>query len=55
MKKTNMTPATEMIDVKVREHLLIISAGNKGIGYGGVDTSSSLDPADRDDADDLWD
>ena len=54
MKKTYMTPATEMIDVKVREQLLTISGGDTGIGYGGVDTSGSLDPADRDDEDDLW-
>ena len=49
-----MIPATEMIDVKVREQLLTISGGDTGIGYGGVDTSGSLDPADRGDEDDLW-
>lgn len=55
MKKTYMTPVTEMIDVEVKEQLLTVSGGDTGIGYGGVDESGSLDPADRDDADDLWD
>ena len=55
MKKTYMTPVTEMIDVEVKEQLLTVSGGDKNIGYGGVDESGSLDPADRDDADDLWD
>ena len=54
MKKTYMAPVTEMIDVKVREQLLTISGGDTGIGYGGVDESGTLDPADRDDEDDLW-
>lgn len=44
-----MTPATEMIDVKVREQLLTISGGDTGIGYGGVDDSGTLEPAARDD------
>lgn len=53
MKKTYMTPATEMIDVKVREQLLTVSGGDTGIGYGGVDESGTLDPANRD-ADTDW-
>ena len=53
MKKTYMTPTVEMIDVKVREQLLTVSGGDTGIGYGGVDDSGSLDPANRD-ADTDW-
>lgn len=49
MKKTYMTPVTEMIDVEVKEQLLTVSGGDTGIGYGGVDESGSLDPAGRDD------
>ena len=55
MKKTYMAPVTEMIDVEVKEQLLTVSGGDTGIGYGGVGESGSLDPADRDDDDDLWD
>lgn len=53
MKKTYMTPVTEMIDVEVKEQLLTVSGGDTGIGYGGVDESGTLDPADRD-ADTDW-
>ena len=53
MKKTYMTPMTEMIDVEVKEQLLTVSGGDTGIGYGGVDESGTLDPADRD-ADTDW-
>ena len=49
-----MTPATEMIDVEVKEQLLTISGGDTGIGYGGVDTGGTLDPAERDSDTDLW-
>lgn len=49
MKKTYMTPVTEMIDVEVKEQLLTVSGGDTGIGYGGVDESGTLDPAGRDD------
>ncbi len=55
MKKTYMTPVTEMIKMDITEQLLTVSGGDTGIGYGGVDESGTLDPADRDDADDLWD
>ena len=44
---------TEMIDVEVKEQLLTVSGGDTGIGYGGVDESGTLDPADRD-ADTDW-
>ena len=53
MKKTYMTPVTEMIDVEVKEQLLTVSGGDTGIGYGGVDESGTLDPANRD-ADTDW-
>ena len=53
MKKTYMTPITEMIDVEVKEQLLTVSGGDTGIGYGGVDESGSLEPANRD-ADTDW-
>ena len=53
MKKTYMTPVTEMIDVEVKEQLLTVSGGDTGIGYGGVDESGSLEPANRD-ADTDW-
>ena len=53
MKKTYMTPVTEMIDVEVKEQLLTVSGGDKNIGYGGVDESGTLDPANRD-ADTDW-
>ena len=53
MKKTYMTPMTEMIDVEAKEQLLTVSGGDTGIGYGGVDTSGEPEPAARDDADDL--
>lgn len=49
MKKTYMAPVTEMIKMDITEQLLTVSAGDKNIGYGGVDTSGSLDPAGRDD------
>ena len=55
MKKTYMAPVTKMIKVGVSKYLLTVSAGDKNIGYGGVDESGSLEPAGRDDADDLWD
>ena len=48
-----MTPVTEMIDVEVKEQLLTVSGGDTGIGYGGVDESGTLDPANRD-ADTDW-
>ena len=54
MKKTYMAPVTEMIKMDITEQLLTVSGGDKNIGYGGVDESGSLDPAGRDDADDLW-
>ena len=53
MKKTYMTPVTEMIDVEVKEQLRTVSGGDTGIGYGGVDESGTLDPANRD-ADTDW-
>ena len=53
MKKTYMAPVTEMIDVEVKEQLLTVSGGDTGIGYGGVDESGTLDPANRD-ADTDW-
>ena len=53
MKKTYMAPMTEMIDVEAKEQLLTVSGGDTGIGYGGVDESGTLDPADRD-ADTDW-
>ena len=53
MKKTYMTPVTEMIDVEVKEQLLTVSGGDTGIGSGGVDESGTLDPANRD-ADTDW-
>ena len=40
---------TEMIKMDITEQLLTISGGDTGIGYGGVDTSGSLEPAGRDD------
>ena len=54
MKKTYMTPVTEVMEMNITEQLLTISGGDTGIGYGGVDPSGSLDPADRGDEDDLW-
>ena len=53
MKKQYMTPATEVMKMVISEQLMTVSS-DKGIGYGGVDESGSLDPADRDDADDMW-
>ena len=44
-----MAPVTEMIKMDITEQLLTISGGDTGIGYGGVDTSGSLEPAGRDD------
>ena len=55
MKKIYMTPVTEVMEMIITEQLLTISGGDKNIGYGGVDESGSLEPADRDDADDWWD
>lgn len=49
MKKTYMTPLTEVMEMNITEQLLTISGGDKNIGYGGVDESGSLDPAGRDD------
>ena len=44
-----MTPLTEVMEMNITEQLLTISGGDTGIGYGGVDTSGSLEPAGRDD------
>ena len=49
MKKTYMTPLTEVMEMNITEQLLTISGGDKNIGYGGVDESGSLEPAGRDD------
>ena len=55
MKKTYMTPLTEVMEMNITEQLLTISGGDTGIGYGGVDTSGSLEPAGRhDDATVNW-
>lgn len=54
MKKTYMAPTVEVTMVCVTEQLLTISGGDTGIGYGGVDTGGTLDPAERDSDTDLW-
>lgn len=54
MKKTYMTPTVEVTMVCVTEQLLTISSGDTGIGYGGVDTGGTLDPAERVFDTDLW-
>lgn len=53
MKKTYMVPLTEMTVIDIKEQLLTVSGGDTGIGYGGVDESGTLDPANRD-ADTDW-
>ena len=53
MKKTYVAPTAEVTMVCVTEQLLTISGGDTGIGYGGVDESGTLDPANRD-ADTDW-
>lgn len=42
-----MTPTVVVVEIANKERLLTVSGGSKGIGYGGVDTSGSLDPASR--------
>lgn len=55
MKKTYIAPSVEVTMVCVTEQLLTISGGDTGIGYGGVDTGGTLDPAERDSDMNLWD
>ncbi len=53
MKKTYMTPGTEVMEMNIKEQLLTVSGGDTGIGYGGIDTTGEPEPAGRDDAGDL--
>ena len=46
MKKTYMTPATVVVEIAIKNQLLTISAGDTGIGYGGVDDGTHI-PASR--------
>lgn len=54
MKKTYVAPTVEETIIDVVEQLLTISGGDTGIGYGGVDTGGTLDPAERVFDTDLW-
>ena len=57
MKKKYMTPSVVVVKYTNKQHLLTtsesIDTGTYGIGYGGVDTGGSLDPASREF--DYWD
>jgi len=46
MKKTYMAPESGVVMLK-RVELLTISSGDRGIGYGGVDTGGAKDPSGR--------
>ena len=52
MKKKYMTPTVVVVNIDTKNQLLTISAGDKGIDYGGVDEGGTLDPAAREM--DLW-
>ena len=54
MKKKYMTPTVVVVNIDTKNQLLTISAGDKGLGYGGVDTAGELDPAARE-FDAWWD
>ena len=41
-----MAPESEVVMLK-RVELLTISSGDRGIGYGGVDTGGAKDPSGR--------
>ena len=47
MKKKYMTPTVEVVNINAINPLLTISAGDRGLGYGGVDTEGELDPSSR--------
>lgn len=54
MKKKYMTPSIEVEECSLGNQLLVVSAPDKGLGYGGVDEGGTLDPASRE-FDDWWD
>ena len=47
MKKTYSAPVVEVMNTEVEELLASSVTSDKGIGYGGVDTDGSKDPASR--------
>ena len=47
MKKKYMTPSVEVVEITIKNQLLTISGGDRGIGYGGVDDSGTMEPASR--------
>jgi hypothetical protein len=40
MKKTYMAPIAIVVEINARSWLMTVSAGDKGIGYGGVNDGS---------------
>ena len=55
MKKTYRTPAIDVQEITIAEHLLVVSGGDTGIGYGGEDPDGTFDPASRLFGGELWD
>ena len=55
MKNIYQTPEIKVLEITIKEQILTISGGAKGIGYGGLDTSGKRDPASRRMADWDWD
>ena len=47
MKNNYQTPEIKVLEITIKEQILTISGGSKGIGYGGLDTSGERDPASR--------
>ena len=54
MKKRYMTPTIEVEEYSLENQLLIVSAPDQGISYGGKDETGTIDPASRE-FDDWWD
>lgn len=46
MKKTYIMPTVKVVEIAIKNQLLTISAGDRGIGYGGVDDGSHI-PSSR--------
>ena len=47
MKKQYQTPNAKVLKITINAQFLTMSGGTKGIGYGGLDTSATRDPASR--------